>query len=98
MFLNRQSGYQNWTMFCVSFDRGKRGQADLLLRNGQFYLCVAVTIAEAPRFLPEGMIGINLDIVNIATEILCAERKELGYPQGLPMRMPPSTSLNLQTD
>ena len=48
--------------------RGKRGQADLLLRNGHFYLCVAVTVAEEPPFLPEGVIGIDLGMVNIATD------------------------------
>src|SRR6202044_3743986 len=29
---------------------GKRGQADLLLRKGQFYLSVAVTVEELPLF------------------------------------------------
>jgi putative transposase len=48
--------------------RGKRGQADLLLRKGQFYLSVAVTIPEEPPFLPNGVIGIDLGIVQIATD------------------------------
>ncbi|MCW3052932.1 MAG: family transposase OrfB [Chthonomonadales bacterium] len=48
--------------------RGKRGQADLLLRDGQFYLSVAVTVAEAETFTPEGVIGIDLGIVNVATD------------------------------
>jgi putative transposase len=48
--------------------RGKRGQADLLLRNGHFYVSVAVTVAEATPFLAEGVIGIDFGIVNIATD------------------------------
>jgi len=48
--------------------RGKRGQADLLLRDGQFYLCVAVTVTEAEPFTPEGVIGVDLGIVNVAAD------------------------------
>ena len=48
--------------------RGKRGQADLLLRDGQFYLSVSVTVPEAPPFCPQGVIGIDLGIVQIATD------------------------------
>ncbi|MCW3099646.1 MAG: transposase [Chthonomonadaceae bacterium] len=48
--------------------RGKRGQADLLLRKGQFYLSVAVTILEETPFLPEGVIGIDLGMIQIATD------------------------------
>ena len=48
--------------------RAKRGQADLLLRDGQFYLSVAVTIAEAQPFTPQGVIGVDLGIVNVATD------------------------------
>ncbi len=47
---------------------GKRGQADLLLRNGQFYLCVAVSVAKETPFVPTGVIGIDLGIVNVATD------------------------------
>lgn len=46
----------------------KRGQADLLLREGHFYLCVAVTVAEAEPFTPQGVIGVDLGIVNVATD------------------------------
>lgn len=48
--------------------RGKRGQADLLLRDGQFYLSVAVTVTEAEPFVPQGVIGVDLGIVNVATD------------------------------
>ena len=47
---------------------GKRGQADLLLRKGQFYLSVAITVEEAPLFEPSGVLGIDLGIVQIATD------------------------------
>ena len=43
--------------------RGRRGQADLLLRNGQFYLSVCVTVLEAAPFVPTGVIGIDLGMV-----------------------------------
>lgn len=48
--------------------RGKRGQADLLLRDGQFYLSVAVTVSESIPFEPQGVIGVDLGIVNVATD------------------------------
>lgn len=48
--------------------RGKRGQADLLLRDGAFYLAVAVTVPEAEAFTPCGVIGVDLGIVNVATD------------------------------
>ena len=47
---------------------GKRGQADLLLRNGQFYLSVAVTIEASKPFTPQGVIGVDLGIVNVAAD------------------------------
>jgi IS605 OrfB family transposase len=48
--------------------RGKKGQTDLLLRNGALYLSVAVTVAAAEPFVPRGVIGIDLGIVNVATD------------------------------
>jgi IS605 OrfB family transposase len=48
--------------------QGKKGQTDLLLRDGAFYLSCAVTVAEAEPFTPEGVIGIDLGIVNVATD------------------------------
>jgi IS605 OrfB family transposase len=47
---------------------GKRGQADLLLRDGAFYLSVAVRVPEAEAFTPCGVIGVDLGIVNVATD------------------------------
>jgi putative transposase len=48
--------------------RGPRGQADLLLREGVFYLSVAVTVQEAAPFLPQGVVGIDLGIVHVAVD------------------------------
>jgi len=48
--------------------RGKRGQSDLLLRDGQFYLSVAVTVQAAAAFPPTGVIGVDMGIVNVAAD------------------------------
>ncbi|MCW3054489.1 MAG: transposase, OrfB family [Chthonomonadales bacterium] len=70
--LNTVCGRRKLPFLCSSAHkellRGKRGQADLLLRDGQFYLSCAVTVAEAEPFLPEGVIGIDLGIINVATD------------------------------
>jgi len=44
-----------------------RGQADLILVKGQFYLMVIVDLPEDPQFEPREIIGVDLGIVNIAT-------------------------------
>ena len=44
-----------------------RGQADLILVKGQFYLMVIVDLPEDPKFEPTEILGIDLGIVNIAT-------------------------------
>jgi len=44
-----------------------RGQADLILVNGQFYLMVVVDLPDDPQFEPNDVIGVDLGIVNIAT-------------------------------
>ena len=48
--------------------QGQKGQTDLLLRDGAFYLSCAVTVTEAEPFTPSGCIGIDLGIVNVATD------------------------------
>jgi putative transposase len=48
--------------------QGKKGQTDLLLRDGAFYLSCAVTVKEAEPFTLSGCIGIDLGIVNVATD------------------------------
>ena len=70
--LNTVCGRMNLPFLCSPAHkellRGKRGQADLLLRDGQFYLCVAVTVQEPMCYIPEGVIGVDLGIVNVATD------------------------------
>ena len=44
-----------------------RGQADLVLVKGQFYLMVVVDLPEDPKYEPKKILGIDLGIVNIAT-------------------------------
>ena len=48
--------------------QGQKGQTDLLLREGAFYLSCAVTVAECELFTPNGVIGVDLGIVNVATD------------------------------
>jgi IS605 OrfB family transposase len=45
-----------------------RGQADLILRNGVFYLAVVVDTPEPSKFDPVGVLGVDLGIVNLATD------------------------------
>jgi len=44
-----------------------RGQADLLYIKGKFYLCLVVEQPEEPPLTPEGYLGVDLGIVNLAT-------------------------------
>ena len=45
-----------------------RGQADLLDREGPFYLAVVVDVLEPPPFQPDDGIGVDLGIVNLAAD------------------------------
>jgi len=45
-----------------------RGQADLILRDGIFYLAVVVEVPEPTKFDAVGTLGVDLGIVNIATD------------------------------
>jgi putative transposase len=45
-----------------------RGQADLVLRNGTFYLAVVVEAPEPSKFDTVDTLGINMGVVNIATD------------------------------
>ena len=45
-----------------------RGQADLILRNGIFYLAVVVEVPEPSKFDAVGYLGVDLGIVNLATD------------------------------
>jgi len=44
-----------------------RGQADLILQKGTFYLCVVVEVEEHTQYNAEGCLGVDLGLVNIAT-------------------------------
>lgn len=45
-----------------------RGQADLVYRKGQFYLYVVVDVPEPPPTTGDDVLGIDLGIVNLATD------------------------------
>lgn len=45
-----------------------RGQADLVCRDGKFFLYVVVEVGEADPFEPTGWLGVDLGIVNIASD------------------------------
>ncbi|MCK9868572.1 transposase [Nocardiopsis dassonvillei] len=45
----------------------KRGEADLLCRDGAWFLAVTVEVPDAPEIDPNGFLGVDLGIVNIAT-------------------------------
>jgi IS605 OrfB family transposase len=47
--------------------RRVRGQADLVLQKGVFYLCVVVEVEEDTLYNAEGCLGVDLGLVNIAT-------------------------------
>lgn len=44
-----------------------RGQADLIYREGQFYLAVVVEVPEPP-LNPDDWLGVDLGIVNLAAD------------------------------
>ncbi|MCY0899767.1 MAG: transposase [Firmicutes bacterium] len=45
-----------------------RGQADLIYRDGAFYLAVVVDVPEPPPLQPDDWLGVDLGIVNIAAD------------------------------
>lgn len=45
-----------------------RGQVDLIIKNGIFYLAVVVEVPEQTPFDPVGTLGVDLGIVNLATD------------------------------
>jgi putative transposase len=51
----------------VRMDR-VRGQADLILVNGIFYLCVVVEVSEESPYDPVGVLGVDLGIKNLAVD------------------------------
>jgi putative transposase len=55
-------GYQQARMGAI------HGQADLIYRQGTFYLAVTLEMPERPPEIPEATLGIDLGIVNLATD------------------------------
>jgi len=51
----------------VQFHRAQ-GQADLVLVDGGFYLLVTLNTSEEPPIVPERFLGVDLGIVNLATD------------------------------
>jgi len=45
-----------------------KGQADLILRNGVFYLAVTLDVPEPPVDIAQETLGVDLGIVNLATD------------------------------
>lgn len=45
-----------------------RGQVDLIIKNGIFYLAVVVEVTKQTPFDPVGTLGVDLGIVNLATD------------------------------
>jgi IS605 OrfB family transposase len=45
-----------------------RGQADLIYRNGEFYLAVVVDAPEPSKFAVTDVLGVDLGIVNLAVD------------------------------
>lgn len=46
----------------------RRGQADLIFRDGQWFLAVTVDAPEEPPLDPDDVLGVDLGIVNVATD------------------------------
>ena len=58
----QMGGYQR-----VQFARPK-GQADLVLVQGLFYLLITIDTPEAPPMVPERFLGVDLGIISLATD------------------------------
>lgn len=46
----------------------KRGEADLVYRDGKWFLCIAVEFDEPPPIEPKDWLGVDLGIKNLATD------------------------------
>jgi putative transposase len=47
--------------------RKLKGQADLVFQNGKFFLCVVIELPDGTPIDPDGFLGVDKGIVNIAT-------------------------------
>ena len=52
----------------MSLLKGQRGETDLVYRNGSFYLMTTCDVDEKPKLTPESYLGVDLGVVNIATD------------------------------
>lgn len=48
--------------------KSQQGQSDLVLRDGEFYLYATCNVEEPPKNDPDGFLGIDLGVVNIAVD------------------------------
>ena len=46
----------------------RRGQVDLLYKNGKFYLIPVVEVSEPPKKINKGFLGIDLGVTNLAVD------------------------------
>ncbi|WP_370573942.1 RNA-guided endonuclease InsQ/TnpB family protein [Methanomethylovorans sp.] len=53
--------------YCQLTSSRVRGQADLVYHNNVFYLMVVVDVPEEDKIDPNGVVGVDMGIVNIAT-------------------------------
>ncbi|MEW2468739.1 transposase [Streptomyces sp. NPDC046994] len=51
----------------VTLREHRKGEADLIERDGEFYLIATCEVPEAEIYEPDGFVGVDLGIVNIAT-------------------------------
>ena len=47
--------------------RRLRGQADLIIMKGKFYICLVAEQIEEPPLTPVGYLGVDLGILNLAS-------------------------------
>ncbi len=45
----------------------RKGESDLVMRDGAFFLIATIDVEEPPVYEPDGWLGVDLGIVNIAT-------------------------------
>ncbi|WP_308401046.1 hypothetical protein [Streptomyces sp. AC512_CC834] len=51
----------------LRFHAFRKGESDLAMRDGMFFLLATVDVARPPAHEPDGFLGVDLGIVNIAT-------------------------------
>jgi len=54
--------------YCDGWDRMRRGQADLVYRDGRFYLLQTIDVPTPPERGAPDWLGVDLGVVNIATD------------------------------